>query len=435
MPTLNGTRCRAAAAALALDLAAGTARPASAAGRTERVSVGPGNAQGDQPSDDPTLSANGRYVAFESEAGNLVPDDTNGQRDVFVRDRETRRTARVSVGPGGGQGDSASYNPALSVDGRYVAFASRAGNLVPGDTNGKDDVFVHDRRTGRTVRASVGPGGAQGDDHSYTPVPSADGRFVAFASYASNLAPGDTNDTADVFVHDRRTRRTIRASVGPGGGQGDGFSFDPALSADGRFVAFSSDAGNLVPGDTNGTADVFVHDRRTGGTVRASVGSGNAQGDGGSYEPSLSADGRLVAFSSNASNLVAGDTNGAQDVFVRDLRAATTTRASVGPDGAQGGGRSFVGGISAGGRFVAFSSTARNLVPSDTNGAGDVFVRDLKAGTTTRASVGPRGAQGDDWSGQPAISADGRVVGFFSDAGNLVPGDTNGSSDVFVRTR
>jgi Tol biopolymer transport system component len=252
-------------------------------------------------------------------ATNLVPGDTNGTGDVFVRDRQAGITERVSVGPGGVQGNRFSNGRALSPDGRFVAFNSLAANLVPGDTNGTFDVFVRDRDTGTTERVSVGPGGVQADVGGALGALSADGRFVAFESLSSNLVPGDTNGTTDVFVRDRQTGTTRRISLGPGGVQGDGQSFGAQISADGRFVAFASNATNLAPGDTNGESDVFVRDRRTGTTLRASLGPGGVRGNGQSNNPGLSADGRFVAFLSFATNLVPGDTNDTQDVFLRVL--------------------------------------------------------------------------------------------------------------------
>jgi Tol biopolymer transport system component len=283
------------------------------------VSLGPDGVQSNGDSDRQVVSADGRFVAFLSTASNLVPGDTNGEPDVFVHDRRTGSTRRVSVGTGGAQGNSVSDNPAISADGRFVAFASYASNLVRGDGNDDQDVFVRDRQAGTTARVSLGPGGAQGDFYSDNPALSANGRFVAFESGASNLVPGDSNGVLDVFVRDRQTGTTRRVSLGAAGAQGDEFSFGPAISADGRFVAFASVATNLVPGDTNGEADVFVRDRKAGTTRRVSFGLGSAQGNGESYAPALSADGRLVAFLSRATNLVPGDTNGVQDVFVRSL--------------------------------------------------------------------------------------------------------------------
>ena len=422
------------AAIAAAGILAAQAAPAQAHFITERVSVGSGGVQGNAESGDPSISADGRFVAFVSSASNLVPGDTNRRADVFVRDRRTGTTRRVSLGAGGAQGNGDSSEPALSANGRFVAFYSEARNLVPGDTNGQADVFVRDRRTGTTRRVSLGSGGSQSNGASVQPALSADGRFVAFISDATNLVPGDTNGLTDVFVRDRQTGTTRRVSLGAGGAQGNWGSVEPAVSADGRFVAFTSLAANLVPGDTNGiTADVFVRDRQTGTTRRVSVGPGGVQSDGNSQFPALSADGRFVAFWSQATNLVPTDTNGTADVFVRDRQTGTTRRVNVGPGGVQANDISFYLALSADGRFVAFSSFATNLVPGDTNGSYDVFVRDRQKGTTRRVSLGPGGAQGNDSSYDPAVSADGRFVAFSSDASNLVPGDTNGFTDVFVR--
>ncbi len=408
----------------------------------------------------PALSADGRFVAFGSDATNLVPGDTNGVSDAFVYERLSGTTERVSVSSTGAEANGTSYAPAISADGRFVAFRSDATNLVPGDTNGVSDAFVRDRMTGTTERVSVSSAGAEANGTSYAPAISADGRFVAFSSDATNLVGRDTNAAVDVFVHDRLTGTTKRVSVSSTGVQAndDSFAgFAPAISADGRFVAFSSDATNLVPGDTNGQTDVFVRDRCltngvpvagcTAKTERVSVSSSRAQGNGDSSTPVLSADGRLVAFASEADDLVIGDTNHAFDVFVHDGMTGMTERVSVDSTGAQANAASiehFCPALSADGRFVAFESDATNLVPGDTNGTTDVFVRDRLAATTDRVSVDSAGAQANDRSDFPAISADGSVVAFVSTASNLVPDDTNvcgsfmtpGSCpDLFVRVR
>jgi len=233
---------------------------------------------------------------------------------------------RVSVASDGTQGNDNSWDPSISADGRYVAFFSHASNLVPGDTNGKADVFVHDRVTGQTTRVSVASDGTEGNGYSWFPSISADGRYVAFESIASNLVPGDTNGVSDVFVHDRLTGQTTRVSVASDGTQGHSASDHPSISADGRYVAFESFASNLVPGDTNGKRDVFVHDRLTGQTARVSVASDGTQGNGDSIYPSISADGRYVAFVSGASNLVPGDANGNIDVFIAAAAEPTAMR-------------------------------------------------------------------------------------------------------------
>jgi Tol biopolymer transport system component len=286
-----------------------------------------GNQANGAGSQEAAISADGRYVAFDSYATNLVPGDTNHPGDVFVHDRQTGATELVSVDSSGNQGNGGgSYRPAISADGRYVAFDSYAADLVPGDTNGSNDVFVHDRQTGTTERVNVDSAGNQGDGgDSQGAAISADGRFVAFQSGATNLVPGDTNGNFDVFVHDRQTGATELVSVDSAGNQGGGHSYGAAISADGRYVAFESEASNLVPGDTNGSNDVFVHDRQTGVTELVSVGISGSLGDGASNNAAISTDGRYVAFESGATNLVPGDTNGNFDVFVRDRDATAAT--------------------------------------------------------------------------------------------------------------
>ena len=315
-----------------LAAAATPARVGSGAVST-RVQGGRGGQQANGDSWEPAISAGGRFVAFTSSASNLVPGDTNGTEDVFVRDRMAQVTRRVSVGPGGRQANSDSAEPAISADGRFVAFISSASNLVAGDTNATDDVFVRDRMAQVTRRVSVGTSAQQANSFSFSLAISAGGRFVAFTSDASNLVAGDSNGTEDVFVRDRSVKVTRRVSVGSGGQQGNKISAFPAISVDGRFVAFFSLASNLVAGDTNGHADVFVRDRRVNVTRRTSVGPGGQQADDVSFDPAISADGRFVAFASPASNLVAGDTNGLADVFVRDRVAQVTRRVSVGSGG------------------------------------------------------------------------------------------------------
>ena len=323
------------------------------------------------------ISADGRFVVFESDADNLVSGDTNGTSDVFVHDRQTGTTTRVSVTTDGVQGNGSSESPAISADGRFISFTSYADNLVSGDTNGFEDVFVHDRQTGTTTRVSVTTDGMQGNYHSFSSAISADGRFVSFVSWATNLVSGNSHGTSDVFVHDRQSGTTTRVSVTTGGIQGNNYSGSPAISADGRFVSFHSNADNLVSGDSNGTSDVFVHDRQTGTTTRVSVTTGGIQGNNYSGSPAISADGRFVSFSSYADNLVSGDSNGPWDVFVHDRQTGTTTRVSVTTDGIQGNSDSSSPAISADGRFVTFSSQADNLVSGDSNGFfSDVFVHD-----------------------------------------------------------
>lgn len=288
-----------------------------ATGVTERVSLAADGSQASIPSSDASISGDGRYVAFESLAA-LVPQDSNNDYDVYLRDRQSKTTVLISAGITDAAANGPSGDPAISDDGKIVVFNSRATNLAPGNDGKYWQIFVRNLNTGTTIRISDAPGGGQGNGDSEDPAISGDGRFVAFTSEASNLVTGDTNGKEDVFVHDLQTGTTTRVSVGTGGGQGDGDSSDPAISADGRYVAFKSQATNLVPGDNNGVVDIFIRDRQTGTTTRVSVDSSGAQTNERSSNPAISADGRFVAFDSHASNLVANDTNAQEDVFVRD---------------------------------------------------------------------------------------------------------------------
>ncbi|KAB8332682.1 hypothetical protein SD80_019140 [Scytonema tolypothrichoides VB-61278] len=402
-----------------------------------RLSVADDGTEGNNYSSSPAISADGRFVAFESSASNLVAEDTDSNSDIFIRDLLTGTITLVSVSDGhilgGSFTSSYSSKPSISADGRFVAFESNA-RLVAGDTNNTNDIFVRDLQTGTTTLVSVANDATQGNSGSSTPAISADGRFVAFLSNADNLVAGDTNNTNDIFVRDLLTGTTTLVSVTENGTQGNNSSFTPAISADGRFVAFSSSASNLVPGDTNYYPDIFVRDLLTGTTTRVSVALDGTQGNHRSSTPVISADGRFVAFSSFANNLVPRDTNNSDDIFVRDLLTGTLTRVSVALDGTQGNNSSSSPSISADGRFVAFSSSASNLVPGDTNNNSDIFVRDLQTGSLTRISLAEDGTQGNSSSFTPVISSNGSFVAFQSSAFNLVAGDTNNSSDIFLAT-
>lgn len=405
-------------------------------GETTRVSVSYAGQEANKDSLDPVLSADARFVAFKSEASNLVAGDTNNAIDAFVHDRVTGATVRVSVGSSGVEGNGFCLNASISADGRFVVFGSTASNLVPGDTNGTADVFVHELSSGQTSRASVDSSGVQGNDWSNawgdSAAISADVRYVAFSSLASNLVSGDTNGTSDVFVHDRIAGQTMRASVGSAGTQSALYSSNPSLSADGRFVAFQSLSGSLAGSDTNLAEDIFVHDRQSGSTTLVSSSSAGNAGNAASFEPSIGSDGRFVAFTSFASDLVTMDTNGTADVFVHDRQTGQTERVSVDGTGAEALLGSTRPALSPDGRYVAFESGASNLVPGDTNAKLDVFVHDRQTGNTWRVSLDGAGIQGNRDSIQASLSADARFVAFAGDSSNLVAGDTNAAADVFV---
>ena len=389
------------------------------------------------------ISGDARFVAFDSLASDLVGGDLNGVRDAFVHDRSTHTTTIVSVSTAGVQGDLASYEPSISGDGRFVAFGSGATTLVAGDTNDHDDVFVRDTLLGQTVRVSVkSTTGNQGDGNSGLAgvAISSDGRFVVFDSAATNLVGGDTNGSVDVLVHDRQQNTTTRVSLSSAGLQGNNDSGASiggvSISGDGRFVAFASQASNLVPGDLNLGSDVFVRDRLLNTTTIVSTSTGGSQGDNQSFFPRISADGSHVSFCSASTNLVVGDSEGDPDIFIRDLLAGVTSLASISSSGSQGNGFSWGSApLSTDGRFIAFISAASNFSTGDVNGVPDAFVRDFQTGATVRASVDSSGVGGNGFSGNVAISADGRSVAFYSASTNFSAPDLNNFEDVFVHVQ
>jgi TolB protein len=354
-------------------------------GERRLVSAPPDGGGADGPSSAPAISEDGQTVAFVSQATNLVANDANGVADIFVRTGD-EAPQRVSVGAGGVEANGPSSQPDLSADGRYVVFTSAASNLVPGDTNGVPDVFLRDLDAGTTTRLSVSSDGAQGNGRSSSPAMAGDGSTVAFESAASNLVRRDRNGAADVFVRQIAAQRTLRVSVDSREREQDRgirppFTATPDISDDGAIVVFDSDATNLTPGDTNAHTDLFRRDIPHGRTSLVSASSRNVQGNNDSFSPALSPDGLVMAFESFATNLAPGDAP-REDVFVRDLLHGSTTVASV-PDAGGGRAPELVPqllqrpSLSGDGREVAFVSTAPNLVPGDTNGHADVFVRRL----------------------------------------------------------
>jgi Tol biopolymer transport system component len=384
----------------------------------------------------PSMSADGRLVAFTSKA-KLSPDDQDAAEDVFVRDVATSSTALLSraSGAAGAPGDGTSYGPSMSADGRFVAFESDADSLTGNDQPGVTDVYVRDLQDNTTTLVSRAGGatGAPGNGHSHDPAISADGDWVAFESAATNLTGGDTNGRDDVFVRNLRDGRTLLVSSAPTG-SGDGDSWSAAISGDGRYVAFESRAQNLAALDTPGTPgwSVFRRDMRTGATalVSRATGASGAAADQDSFAPSISADGRRVAFESLGRNVSGEDADFSEngqtlvdDVYVRDLSSSTTRFVSraQGPSGAAGNRGSMAPAISADGHFVAFESGAENIAGGGASGTVDVFVRDLDTGSVRLLSrAGSDGPAGADHSAYAAISAGGRFVAFESLATNLV---------------
>ena len=320
----------------------------------------------------------------------------------------------------------------MTPDGNYVAFYSLASNLVVGDTNGSWDVFVRNMLTGTTSRVSVASNSQQGNGHSYQPSISADGRFIAFYSEASNLVTVDTNGKYDIFVHDMLTRATIRVSVDSNGEQLDASSQNPSISADGRYVVFESDAADPDPEDNSSLIEIFLHDIQTGQTSMISVASDGTQANGSSSDAKISSNGRYVVFESYANNLSSLDTNFDTDIFLRDRQLGTTTLVSVNSSGIKGNANSEGGRVTPDGQYVVFSSYATNLVTGDTNDFPDVFVHNMQTGSTVRASVSSTGQEGNQPSWASAITPDGQYVLFASASSNFITGDTNTYTDGFI---
>ncbi|HVN85149.1 MAG TPA: hypothetical protein VMW17_09915 [Candidatus Binatia bacterium] len=373
-------------------------------GLTIRVSANENGVEANDGNFPPALSSGGQVVAFGSFADNLVFGDSNGFPDMFVVNRTAGTVERVDLGVNGSQANDGvpDLPPSLSADGRLVAFTSSASNLVPfpQDFNEAPDVFVYDRDTGnmelitRDLIHSSAPGnaaelGGSAPALSQCPAstdthPCTDGRFVAFVSSSTALVRNDTNGARDVFVWDRQEQSIDRVSVGSDGRQANLGSqpsgYPPAISDDGRFVAFASDATNLVDGDDNGVTDVFIRDRLAGTTIRIEPPSGCTTGgaaaisaSGASDAPSISADGRFVAFKSLASNFVSGDTNNRADIFVFDRTTRLVARV-LGDGNVEPNGDSNFPHISADGQWITFQSDASNLVSDDTNGKTDIFI-------------------------------------------------------------
>lgn len=421
-------------------LAALVASPVSAHATTLWVSVSdtgaPANADASGFSID--VSATGRFIAYASSADNLVASDDNGQSDVFVHDRKTLRTTLVSLATDGTPGNGSSAHPAISANGRYVAFESLASDLIATDGNGSRDVFVRDRKNDVTTRVSVKSNGSEVSTNGGFAIESAitpDGQYVAFSSTSQELVSGDVGSTTDIFVHDRKNGKTRRISESASGDPADVNMGEPAFSANGRFVAFSGSATNMINNDNNGASDVFVYDRSKDKMRRVSIRSNGNESNLDSFGGELSASGRFVAFESKASNLVKNDTDN-YDVFLHDRSTGKTTIESVRPNGNGSDSGSFEASLSANGRELAFSSQSTNLVANDNNGDDDIFVRNLKIDKTRRVNLRPNGKEchgASFGSEQPELSAKGTWVGFVSDSTDLVPGDDDSVTDVFLR--
>jgi Tol biopolymer transport system component len=408
------------------------AAPASA-GVTTRESEGAADLEANGESYNSAISATGRYVVFQSAAYNLDPADTlPGSTNVYLRDVKLDTTRLVSLNSDGVLGNGYDAFPVVSKNGRIVVWESDASNLVPGDGNAKFDIFARDMKTGITTRISVDSAGAEGDKDSLNPTVSDNGRYVAFQSDATNLVPLDTNQRTDTFVHDRKTGITTRISVDSAGNQGSANSGSPVLSTNGRYVVFYSES-VLAPGDSGDVVDVYVHDRKTGITTWDSPDAAGGVGDGGSSDGTISSSGRYVSFLSYATDLVEGDGNGVADIFLRDRKKGVTTRVSVDMNGNEADAASLQPVLSANGKVVAFESYATDLTAIAGIGKLSTYARVLKAGTTALASVTVAGTQADEDCSKPGLSKNGRWLTFATLSAELIAVDGNSTYDVFLR--
>lgn len=406
---------------------------AASAATTELVSVNSQQELANGGSSYPSISSDGRYVAFASDASNLVLNDNNGVTDIFLRDTQTNATSRVSLASDGSQANGASDFPSISANGRFVTFMSVASNLVSADTNTAWDIFLHDMTTGTTTLVGFATNG--GNNWQYRPSISADGNYITYASDANNLVTNDNNGLTDIFLYNTQTKTTNIVSIATDGTQANDRSMVPGINANGRYITFNSWANNLVTGDSNGALDVYVHDMITGTTTRVSVATGGIQANSLSSTGVLpiSADGRFITFDSAANNLALGDSNGNWDVFLHDMLTGTTTQVSVSSGGTGGNSYSGIPSISSDGRFITFDSWSTNLVSGDNNGLLHVFVRDMVTATTTRVSVDKDGTQANGDCYVWSVSGNGYRIVFYSTASNLVAMDNNQVSDIFLR--
>jgi hypothetical protein len=380
------------------------------------------------------VSADGRYVVFQSDATNLAPGDFNSRQDIFRHDLVNGVTELVSQEPGGNSGNGIAVQPDVSGDGRFVVWSTNASNLVAGDTNGTWDVFLRDMVTGTTTLISRDHLGNLASARSDGPRITPDARYVVFESDA-DLVLTDTNGQKDVYRLDRSTGQLALVSVTATGLQGNGWSYHGAISSSGQRIVFTSGATTFVAGDTNNQVDMFLKDMQSGALTRVNVSTTGAQANNESTWPSISGDGSYIVYSSAASNLVPGDSSGNWDLFGYEVATGVTTRLNVQPNGLQA--NSYVRSptaLSENGNFVVFASLSTNLVVGDTNGKQDIFMRDRAASVTTRVSLDLGGGEVDGDCFVPHMTADGNVLTYTSDATDIVASDTNARRDIFAVT-
>jgi Tol biopolymer transport system component len=400
-------------------------------------SLDQGGGNGNDHSFLPSLSADGDWVAFESDATDLVAGDVNGVRDVFLRQISTGTTILVSQGPGGVRANADSFHAAVSENGDFVAFYSEASNISHNfDNNGVRDAFLFERANNRVRRISVSSSGVEGNAVTGTRGTqrgldiSNDGRLVVYNSNASTLVSGDTNSVSDIFLYNNANQTTKRVNFA-NGVQSNASSQNPVISGNGLFVAYMSSANNQGSIDTNGAIDIYHASTITNfSTQRVSVSSSGAQANTSCWYPAINHEGNMIAFDSQSTSLVSGDSGAFTDVFVHDLWTATTVRASLTWNGQEANNYAYHATISANGNMVGFTSAASNMT---LEGAivQSVYVRDKSLGTVMRWGESATGEAGFAGSSDPSFDSSGQRMAFAS-LQSLVPSDTNGDIDIYV---
>lgn len=407
-------------------------------GTPELISAASDGSPGNANSYEGAVTPNGRFVAFDSRASNLHADATGAVSQVFVRDLQTGEIELISASADGVAGNGHSYNPCISANGRYVLFESGSDNLVTPDANGAEwDVYLYDRKTGEMRIVSESEAGVQGDGDSriYGNSLTPNGRLAVFTSAATNLVPGADNGFRQIYVKDLRKGTVTLVSVDGAGNEGDNTSNWPSLSPNGKWAAFQSLATNLVPPDTNSDNDILVADLRHGTLARATVGHDGSEADGGgSAEPAISNNGKIVVFYSSATNLVPGDDNGQEDVFLRDLGRGTTTRLSERSDGVETNGTSYEACLTSSGKIVVYYTNATNLDPDLAMPNGGFFLYDVKHGTNTPILLGPGGAalDGSPYVWPWSLTPTGNWLLFATEATQFTTGNTGGYWQVYL---
>lgn len=404
-------------------------------GSNTRISVSSSNTAADAATSAASISSDGALAVFASAATTLVSSDANSASDIFVYDIDDTTTSRVSVSSAEVEANGASTNPHMAgTAGRFVVFESEATNLIASDTNSQRDCFLRDRELGTTERVNPDRDGGGANAACSTPQVSSDGRYVVFASGATDLVDSDTNGKIDIFLRDRTAGTTTRVSIAADGTQSDADAVAPVISADGAQILFSSAATTLSSLDENSSSQLYLYKLASGELSIVSLRNNQSTvtGNGSSAAASISSDGRYVVFESAATDLITSDTNGVADCFLRDLTAATTTRINVATDGTVANGRCSNPQISGEGRYVVFSSEASNLATGDSDTDGDIFVRDLTRETTTVVSDGVGDVAANGVSSLPTVEADGNRVVFLSAATNLISSDANAVVDAFL---